>query len=221
MIEFTPRGAIVGDSREIRMIGYIKGTVLFVGGGDGREVVVEAGQSGVGYRILMALSEVSSLEVGAQAELHVYTQVREDAIELYGFRTADERTLFTRLVTVNGVGAKLALSILDTLTPGELQNAVLTGDTATLKRVSGIGPKVAARVILELESFLRTCHFGELMPEHGRGAVSKSSHLDTRSALANLGFAEAEIERVIGELDASGEQMDVQAEIVWCLRHRG
>ena len=147
---------IVGDSREIRMIGYIKGTVLFVGGGDGREVVVEAGQSGVGYRILMALSEVSSLEVGAQAELHVYTQVREDAIELYGFRTADERTLFTRLVTVNGVGAKLALSILDTLTPGELQNAVLTGDTATLKRVSGIGPKVAARVILELESFLRT-----------------------------------------------------------------
>ena len=64
------------------MIGYIKGTVLFVGGGDGREVVVEAGQSGVGYRILMALSEVSSLEVGAQAELHVYTQVREDAIEL-------------------------------------------------------------------------------------------------------------------------------------------
>ena len=191
------------------MIGYIKGTVLFVGGGDGREVVVEAGQSGVGYRILMALSEVSSLEVGAQAELHVYTQVREDAIELYGFRTADERTLFTRLVTVNGVGAKLALSILDTLTPGELQNAVLTGDTATLKRVSGIGPKVAA------------CHFGELMPEHGRGAVSKSSHLDTRSALANLGFAEAEIDRVIGELDASGEQMDVQAEIVWCLRHRG
>ena len=203
------------------MIGYIKGTVLFVGGGDGREVVVEAGQSGVGYRILMALSEVSSLEVGAQAELHVYTQVREDAIELYGFRTADERTLFTRLVTVNGVGAKLALSILDTLTPGELQNAVLTGDTATLKRVSGIGPKVAARGILELESFLRTWHFGELMPEHGRVAVSKSSHLDTRSALANLGFAEAEIDRVIGELDASGEQMDVQAEIVWCLRHRG
>ena len=76
-------------------------------------------------------------------------------------------------------------------------------------------------MILELESFLRTCHFGELMPEHGRVAVSKSSHLDTRSALANLGFAEAEIDRVIGELDASGEQMDVQAEIVWCLRHRG
>lgn len=202
------------------MIGYIKGTVLFVGGGDGRELVVEAGQSGVGYRVLMALSDVSSFEAGDPAELYIYTQVREDAIELYGFKTSDERTLFTRLVTVNGVGAKLALSILDTLTPGELQNAVLTGDVATLKRVSGIGPKVAARVILELESFLRTCHFGEMPFDQSHRAASKSSHVDTRSALANLGFTESEIDRVIGELDASGEQMDVQAEIVWCLRHK-
>ena len=95
------------------MIGYLKGTVILVS--DNREILVEAGNSGVGYRILMASTDTAELAVGQTVEFHIYTQVREDAIELYGFKTRDERTLFTRLVTVSGVGAKMALAILGTL----------------------------------------------------------------------------------------------------------
>lgn len=202
------------------MIGYIKGTILFTGGGDGREIIVEAGQSGVGYRLLMTESDVGSFEIGQPAELHVYTHVREDGIELYGFKTPDERTLFTRLMTVNGVGSKLALTVLDTLTPAQLQTAVLSGDANTLRRVSGIGPKVAGRIILELRSFLETCRFGDVPADLPRAPIAPGGHADTRSALANLGFAPAEIDRLIAELDASGDDMDVQAEIVWCLKRR-
>lgn len=202
------------------MIGYIKGTVLSVGETDEREIIVEAGQSGVGYRLFVTTSVAGELSVGAVAEFHVYTQVREDAIELYGFRSSDERKLFQRLVTVNGVGAKLGLSILDTLTPEALQTAVLSGDVSALKRVPGVGPKVASRLILELESFLKTCRFGDFLVNIESRVTPKSSHLELRSALLNLGCSEQEIELLLAELDASGEQMDFQDELRWCLRKR-
>lgn len=202
------------------MIGYIKGTVLSVGETDEREIIVEAGQSGVGYRLFVTTSVAGELSVGAAAEFHVYTQVREDAIELYGFRSSDERKLFQRLVTVNGVGAKLGLSILDTLTPEALQTAVLSGDVSALKRVPGVGPKVASRLILELESFLKTCRFGDFLVNIESRVTPKSSHLELRSALLNLGCSEQEIELLLAELDASGEQMDFQDELRWCLRKR-
>lgn len=202
------------------MIGYIKGTVLSVGETDEREIIVEAGQSGVGYRLFVTTSVAGELNVGAAAEFHVYTQVREDAIELYGFRSSDERKLFQRLVTVNGVGAKLGLSILDTLTPEALQTAVLSGDVSALKRVPGVGPKVASRLILELESFLKTCQFGDFLVNIESRVTPKSSHLELRSALLNLGCGEQEIELLLAELDASGEQMDFQDELRWCLRKR-
>lgn len=202
------------------MIGYIKGTVLSVGETDEREIIVEAGQSGVGYRLFVTTSVAGELSVGAAAEFHVYTQVREDAIELYGFRSSDERKLFQRLVTVNGVGAKLGLSILDTLTPEALQTAVLSGDVSALKRVPGVGPKVASRLILELESFLKTCRFGDFLVNIESRVTPKSSHLELRSALLNLGCGEQEIELLLAELDSSGEQMDFQDELRWCLRKR-
>ena len=183
------------------MIGYLKGTVILVS--DNREILVEAGNSGVGYRILMASTDTAELAVGQTVEFHIYTQVREDAIELYGFKTRDERTLFTRLVTVSGVGAKMALAILGTLTPAQLQTAILSGDVAALRRVPGIGPKVASRLVLELESYLKTAR-----------------HADTRSALVNLGLGDAEIERALTALDEAGLQLDVQGEIVWCLQHK-
>lgn len=202
------------------MIGYIKGTVLSVGETDEREIIVEAGQSGVGYRLFVTTSVAGELSVGAAAEFHVYTQVREDAIELYGFRSSDERKLFQRLVMVNGVGAKLGLSILDTLTPEALQTAVLSGDVSALKRVPGVGPKVASRLILELESFLKTCRFGDFLVNIESRVTPKSSHLELRSALLNLGCGEQEIELLLAELDSSGEQMDFQDELRWCLRKR-
>ena len=159
------------------------------------------------------------MSIGAEIELHVYTQVREDAIELYGFKTRDERTLFTKLLTVKGIGAKTALTILNTLSPAELQTAILTGDTATLKKTPGIGTKAAQLLVVELENVLKNFHFAPQMTVPNTKIVSKSQHADTRSALLNLGFNEMDVDRVLAELDDSGENLDVAGEIRWALRN--
>ena len=198
------------------MIGYIRGTIRFI---EDREIIVEAGTSGVGYRVLIPSSNETDFAVGSEIELHIYTQVREDAIELYGFKTRDERMLFTKLLTVKNVGAKTALTILNTLTPAELQTAILTGDTVTLKRVPGIGNKAAQMLCVELENVLKNFHFAAATPSTSFKIPSKSAHADTRSALINLGFAEADIDRVLGELEESGENLDVAGEIRWALRN--
>ena len=194
------------------MIGYLRGKIKSV---DGNEIIVEAGQSGVGYRVLMANSEGSLVE-GEEIALQIYTQVREDAIELFGFRTRNERLLFTLLISVKGVGSKLAIAVLSTMTPAELQTAILSGNVSALKNVPGVGPTVAKRLVMELEGKVRTCHFAERLPEFS--PVSASVHGDTRSALKNFGFADADIDRVLQKLDESGEKLDVQGEIRWALK---
>lgn len=194
------------------MIGYLRGQIKSV---DGNEIIVEAGQSGVGYRVLMANFEGSLVE-GEEIALQIYTQVREDAIELFGFRTRDERLLFTLLISVKGVGSKLAIAVLSTMTPAELQTAILSGNVSALKNVPGVGPTVAKRLVMELEGKVRTCHFADRLPEFS--PVSASAHGDTRSALKNFGFADADIDRVLQKLDESGEKLDVQGEIRWALK---
>ena len=198
------------------MIGYIRGKVVFV---NDNEIIIEAGQSGVGYRVLVPSTDAVNITAGDEMECHVYTQVREDAIELYGFKSRDERTLFTKLLTVKGVGAKSALAILNTLTPAELQTAVLTGDTVTLKKVPGIGPKAASLIVVELQNVLKNFHFADIAPTESRTTVLRSAHADTRSALLNLGFPEQTIDRALAELDETGQVLDVSGEIRWVLKN--
>jgi len=197
------------------MIGFLRGVVIDLGMD---EVIIEAAGSGVGYRVLVTVRELGGLGMGQEVSLHISTQVREDAILLYGFRTRDERTLFTKLILVNGVGAKLALSIMNALTPGELQRAVLSKNTGVLRQISGVGPKVAQRLVLELESLLSACAFSDtsISPAAIRG-TSQPSHADTRSALANLGFSESVIEAAMQALDELGVCMSVEEEIRWAL----
>ena len=198
------------------MIAYIKGRVLLI---DESEIVVEAGQSGVGYRILMSANDISELEEGLEIELHIYTQVREDVFELFGFKTRDERALFIQLISAKGVGSRSALAILNTLTPAQLQVAVLTSDVATLKKVPGIGAKTASQIILDLEKWLKTRHFADALPTPSQAIPSvRKLHADTRSALKNFGFSEQDIDRVLSKLDESGEDLDVQGEIRWALK---
>lgn len=198
------------------MIGYLKGHVVLI---DSNEIIIEAGQSGVGYRLYMSARSLDGLAVGDEVELHVFTQVREDAIELYGFRSRDERMLFTMLISAKGVGAKMGVAILNALSPAEIQTAVLTGNVATLKKVPGVGPKVASQLVLDLENKLRTCHFAESVSDAQVPRVSANLHADTRSALKNFGYSDVQIENVLQRLDESGEKIDVQGEIVWALRN--
>ena len=202
------------------MIGFIRGSILFVDNSS-NEIIIDAGNAGVGYRVLVAAPANALPSVGDSLQLHIYTQVRDDTIELFGFKTKEERTLFTKLVTVKGVGAKSALAILCAISPAEFQNAILTSDTAALKKIPTIGPKVAARLILELESYMKSVNFGDFPLQHANAPATHHCHTETRSALSNLGFSDAEIDSRLAALDDANLSLDVQGEITWCLRYKG
>lgn len=202
------------------MIGFIRGTVLFVDN-NSNEIIIDAGNAGVGYRVLIAAPANALPNIDDNLQLHIYTQVRDDAIDLFGFKTKEERTLFTKLLTVKGVGSKSALAILCALSPAEFQNAVLSSDAAALKKIPTIGPKVAARLILELESYMKSVHFGDFPIPHPKTTPSHHYHPETRSALSNLGFSDAEIDARLSALDVANLSLDVQGEITWCLRYKG
>ncbi len=203
------------------MIGYIHGKIIDVSMACG-EVIVEAGQSGVGYSLFMTQKSLETMLVGDEISVYVSTQVREDSMTLFGFVSKDERTLFLELIKLNKVGPKLALAILNTYTPAELQNAVWAGNDAALKAVPGIGKQLAAKLLIDLSKVLESCHFCSDIPV-GLGPKTKvpafAPHADTRLALAGLGFPESSIDNVIKRLEESGESLPLEEEIRWCLQH--
>jgi len=146
-------------------------------------VVVDVG--GVGYDLSVPLSTYYDLgEPGCHVELHVHTHVREDALLLFGFRTSREKDLFARLISVSGIGPRMAIAVLSSLGPEELVNAVRQRDVATLSKVPGIGRKTAERVVLELVDRLDP-------PAGSVAAVARGGdpvREDLVSALVNLGY---------------------------------
>ncbi|MFA5623607.1 MAG: Holliday junction branch migration protein RuvA [Bradymonadales bacterium] len=193
------------------MIAYLKGQVFSI---DSDEIILDV--SGVGYRLLMSPASIDTLKLQQVLEVYVYTNVREDAITLIAFLKQDERRLFSKLVTVTGVGPKMAIAILNTLSPYTLQQAVLQKNTSILTKIPGVGNKTAQRLILELESYLQRSYFGAQESE----PVLKSAmnaHADTRSALQNLGYHERIIEEALEALDMQGEEHDTKGEIYWAI----
>jgi Holliday junction DNA helicase RuvA len=167
------------------------------------DLVVEVG--GVGYRLLVAPRTAASLQLGEEAALSVHTHVRESAITLYGFASAEERNAFELLLGAHGVGPGLALAILSTHGPGELAQVVANGDVEALKLVPGVGQKTAARLLLELQA-----RFDYLSPE---GASLNGSRQPQRppsvvaevgEALAQLGYSPEEVRATIRALPGEG-----------------
>jgi Holliday junction DNA helicase RuvA len=150
--------------------------------------VIDVG--GVGYLVFCAGRTLAALpNEGAPVSLQIETVVREDQFHLYGFLDARERAWFRLLRTVQSVGAKMALSILGLLTPDELALAIAARDRATLTRVSGVGPKLAERLMTEL----RDKAPAGAMPVMATGAIAgSSSATDAVSALVNLGYRQSE-----------------------------
>ncbi len=129
------------------MIGKLKGVVDAVGTDD---VVLDV--NGVGYLVACGARALSRMpSPGEAATLHIETIVREDLIRLYGFLTEEERAWFVRLTDVQGVGAKVALAILDVLGPGEIAQAIVSEDKASVSRAQGVGPRLAQRIVTELK----------------------------------------------------------------------
>lgn len=161
--------------------------------------------NGVGYRVLIPFSTYYELpEEGGAATLHVHTSVREDAIQLYGFRTRLEKSFFQLLISVTGVGPKLARDILSNIQPGPLSQALAQGDIGKLSTIPGIGKKTAERLVLELKDKAGKLDLSSLPVTEVRQIPADDVAEDVLSALLNLGYKEPQVRKALAGLDATG-----------------
>ena len=179
------------------MIAHLSGVVRRAGADF---VVVDVG--GVGYLVAVATQTRQQLPPpGGDVELHIHTQVREDQLALYGFASVEELELFEMLIQVDGVGPKVGLNILSAASLEVLKRAIMSEDAAPIRRASGVGPRTAAKVIIELKPRLDAVAALEAVPHAaaaaGDGAVPKA----VESALRNLGFSSQEARTGIESVD--------------------
>ena len=187
------------------MIGKLSGTVDSIAED---AVILDVG--GVGYLVLCPASTLSRLTVGAHASLMIEMKVSDDAIKLYGFASAEEREWFRLLQTVQNVGGKVALAVLSTLSPRDLQRALALGDKAMIGRAPGVGPKLALRIATELKDKVPAMMAGSDTALHV--AVPRGPEGDAVSALVHLGYADAKAaEAVARAVQALGEQTETGA----------
>jgi holliday junction DNA helicase RuvA len=155
---------------------------------DPARVIVDV--NGVGYEVFVPLTTFSVLpDTGAEVSIDVHTHVREDLIALYGFSTRRERTIFEKLMTISGIGPKLAVTILSGGSVEDLVTAIKRGDLARLTAIPGVGKKTAERIVLELKDKLQ---------DFAEATARSSVEMDVLSALENLGYNRAIAEAAIG-----------------------
>ncbi|MBV9033437.1 MAG: Holliday junction branch migration protein RuvA [Acidobacteriaceae bacterium] len=183
------------------MIGHLRGTVFEK---NPNEIILEA--AGVGYEVVIPISTYTVLpDKGAPVSLRIYTHVREDAFTLFGFATAEEKAVFERLISVSGIGPKLAVTVLSGLATADLIAAIRSGDVPRLVRIPGVGKKTAERIILELKDKMAAVE-----PTAQRdGAVVTGPALsvlerDVLSALQNLGCSRPAAEEAVRKVKERG-----------------
>lgn len=185
------------------MIAQVRGTVLHRGTD---EVVVEVG--GVGLSVVVTARTAADLEPGREATLTTDLVVREDSLTLYGFADAAERTIFRQVQTVTGIGPRLALTMLATLTADQIREAIATEDERVLTSVSGLGRKTAQRLIVDLKDRL-----GPVAAAAGTApAATASWRMQVSAALTGLGWSAPEAQRVIAEVAARPDAGDLPVE---------
>ena len=195
------------------MIAHLSGTLLSK---QATSVIVDVG--GVGYEVSIPLSTFYDLEdLGSTVQLRIYTHVREDAIQLYGFKTARERELFLKVISVSGIGPKLGITLLSGMSADEMIASIRTNNLARLTLIPGVGRKTAERLIMELREKVAELSSAQL--EEELGAKPEVSELtedtvraDALSALLNLGYQRSAAEKAID--GALGEGGDVTVESI-------
>jgi Holliday junction DNA helicase RuvA len=171
------------------------------------QVIIEVA-GGIGYRVLIPLSTFYSLPDEGMVKLHIHTHVREDALLLYGFLTADERSLFILLLSVAGVGPKLALNILSHASPRDLRQAIAGSDIKRLATLPGIGKKSAERLVLELKEKINKLDLSGDALDRGQNiaiASAPDQSEDALSALLNLGYKEAQARKALATIAIAPE----------------
>jgi holliday junction DNA helicase RuvA len=177
------------------MIAHLRGKLLAK---HPNQAIVETG--GVGYDVTISVPTFSDLPTaGSEVALHIHTHVREDVIALYGFLRVGEKQLFEKLITVSGIGPKLAITILSGMAADEMIAAIRGNDLARLTRIPGIGKKTAERLVLELRDKLPAIG-GDAPVVSALSAVEE----DVLSALANLGYQRAAAEKAVSKAGKNG-----------------
>ena len=152
--------------------------------------------NGVGYLVAATPSVLRRATTGAEVTVETYLHVREDALQLYGFADAEERELFVHLLTVSGIGPKVALAVVSGSPAAELRKAIAMGDHARFQAIPGIGKKTAERIVLELKEKIG------VVTEPALAAVGDGpSHLVARDALVELGYSVVDAERALADVD--------------------
>lgn len=191
------------------MIAYLSGKLFEK---QANSVIVDVG--GVGYEVIIPLSTFYELgEVGADVQLRIYTHVREDTLQLFGFKTERERELYLKLISVQGIGARSGISMLSGMSADEIIVAIRTDNVVRLTAIPGVGKKTAERLVIELRdkisSLLRDS--GGTTADEGRPDVTVDAvYEDALSALINLGYQRVAAEKALKQVVQEGTEMTVQ-----------
>src|SRR5687768_6623709 len=181
------------------MIAHLSGTLLSK---QATSVIIDVG--GVGYEVTIPFSTFYDLEdAGSEVKLRIYTHVREDILQLYGFKTARERELFLKIISVSGIGPKLGITLLSGMNADELIASIRTNNLARLTLIPGIGRKTAERLVVELREKVAELSSAQLEEELGAkeevraGLTEDTVRSDALSALLNLGYQRTSAEKAI------------------------
>ncbi|HEV7858126.1 MAG TPA: Holliday junction branch migration protein RuvA [Pyrinomonadaceae bacterium] len=194
------------------MIAHLNGTLLAK---QATALIIDVG--GVGYEVTIPLSTFYDLEdAGANVSLRIYTHVREDTLQLFGFKTARERELFQRLISVSGIGPKLGITMLSGMSADEIIASIRTNNLARLTSIPGIGKKSAERLVIELRDKITSLSSPALEEEFaargGKGAPASADAMrdDALSALINLGYQKPAAEKAIANAVQEGGDVSVE-----------
>ena len=186
---------------------YVSGEVAHV---EPYLAVIDCG--GVGYACRTTTFTLSQIKKGDKAKLFTYLSVREDAMDLYGFASAEELKLFQQLISVSGVGPKAALNILSAGTPANLALAIITGDEKSLTAAAGVGKKLAQRIILELKDKLAkgqtVSAAGESVAGPAVTIIPQNKLSEASAALAVLGYSQAEMNVALKGIDIDNQSLE-------------
>jgi Holliday junction DNA helicase RuvA len=204
------------------MIAFLRGEVLEA---DGESAVLDV--AGVGYQVLVSASTAAALSMrsaGSTTQLYVHTHfVKDEPLRLYGFAETSERTLFQTLISVQGVGPRVALAILAGIEAVELVRAIATGDVGRLTQVKGVGRKTAERLALELREKILTLPVGRTVamePAPAKSEPLRGPLGDVVGALTQLGYKQGEIEPLLDRLDPARPVADLVREALGALRRQ-
>jgi Holliday junction DNA helicase RuvA len=202
------------------MIAHLSGTLLSK---QATSVIVDV--AGVGYEVNIPLSTFYDLEeTGSPVQLRIYTHVREDALQLYGFKTARERELFLKVISVSGIGPKLGITLLSGMSADELIASIKTNNLARLTLIPGVGRKTAERLIVDLREKMAAMTAAEVEEETGvksdTESVSSGDNVrsDALSALLNLGYQRSSAEKAIDSALSDGGENTVESVLRRVLR---